>query len=113
MASIVYTVYTTFTDTSLADAWLRWLGGGHIAKVLAGGALDTEIVELDTGAAERSFAVRYHFASRDSFAAYERDHAPRLRAEGLALFPVEKGVSYRRTIGVLVAVFPQRSRAEP
>jgi hypothetical protein len=102
MATVVYSVYTTFTNRDLADAWLRWLRGGHIAEVLAGGALDAEIVELDTTGADRSFSVRYHFASRESFAAYERDHAPRLRAEGLSLFPVEKGVTYRRTLGVLV-----------
>jgi hypothetical protein len=102
MPTVVYTVYTTFTDSSLADAWLRWLRGGHIAEVLAGGALDAEIVELDSTTSERSFAVRYHFASRETFAAYERDHAPRLRAEGLKLFPVEKGVTYRRTVGVVV-----------
>jgi len=102
METIVYSVYTTFTDSTLADAWLRWLRGGHIAEVLAGGALDAEIVELDTPGPERAFSVRYHFKSRETFAAYERDHAPRLRAEGLALFPVEKGVTYRRSVGVVV-----------
>ncbi len=107
ITTLVYTVYTIFTDTSLADAWLRWLRGGHIAEVLAGGALDAEIVELDTPGPDRSFAVRYHFASRESFAEYERDHAPRLRAEGMALFPVEKGVTYRRTVGVLVETISQ------
>jgi hypothetical protein len=106
MPIIVYTVYTTFADAALADAWLNWLRGGHIGEVLAGGALDAEIVELDSNGGNRSFAVRYHFASQESFANYERDHAPRLRAEGLALFPPERGVTYRRTVGVLLNAFP-------
>jgi hypothetical protein len=45
--------------------------------------------------------VRYHFPSREAFAAYERDHAPRLRADGLRRFPPERGVSYRRSVGVV------------
>jgi hypothetical protein len=102
MPTIVYTVYIMFTDHALADAWLRWLTEGHIAEVLAGGAMDAEIVELDSTTPERCFAIRYHFASRETFAVYERDHAPRLRAEGLSRFPAEKGVTYRRTVGTVV-----------
>lgn len=103
MSTIVYTVATTFADSTLVDTWLRWLREGHIAEVIAGGASDAEIVELDsTGGDERAFEVRYHFPSREAFAAYERDHAPRLRAEGLKLFPVERGIRYRRTVGVVL-----------
>jgi hypothetical protein len=53
----------------------------------------------------RSFEVRYHFPSREAFGRYEKEHAPRLRSEGLKLFPVEKGVEYKRTVGVSVAEF--------
>jgi hypothetical protein len=106
MPELAYTVYTTFTDARLADEWLRWLRGGHIAEVMAGGATDGEIIELDPPAdarpGTRAFEVRYHFPSREHFARYERDHAPRLRAEGLKLFPVERGVSYRRAVGTVV-----------
>jgi hypothetical protein len=107
-----YTVYTTFSDPQLADQWLRWLRGGHIAEVMKGGASDAEIIELDPApdgppGRTRAFEVRYHFPSRESFAAYERDHAPRLRAEGLKLFPVERGVSYRRSTGNLIATFSE------
>ena len=110
--SFSYTVYTTFADPRLADQWLRWLREGHIAEVIERGALDAEIIEIDptpgaTSAGPRAFEVRYHFPSRESFAAYERDHAPRLRAEGLKLFPVERGVSYRRATGQVVATFSE------
>jgi hypothetical protein len=104
MATVAYTVAATFTDDALADEWLRWLTGGHVAEVLAGGATAAEVVALDGPG--RAFEVRYRFPSREAFAAYERDHAPRLRAEGLRLFPVEKGVTYCRSVGAVHATFP-------
>src|SRR5262249_38654907 len=111
MAAIAYTVTVTFTTDELADAWLRWLRDGHVAAVLAGGATDAEIIALDGPG--RSFEVRYHFPSREAFVRYEQDHAPRLRAEGLKLFPVERGVTYRRSVGVVTDSFPARSAEGP
>jgi hypothetical protein len=104
MSSLVYTVAVTFADSALAEEWLRWLAEGHIAEVLAGGATSAEVIELD--APQRSFEVRYRFASREVFAEYEQKHAPRLRAEGLRRFPTERGVSYRRSVGVVLAEHP-------
>ncbi len=104
MSEVLYTVAVTFRDASLAEQWLRWLRGGHIADVIAGGATSAEIVRMD--GTEQSYEVRYRFPSREVFARYEQDHAPRLRAEGLSLFPVEKGVSYRRSLGESIGTFP-------
>jgi len=98
MPAIVYSVFATFQDAALAVDWLRWLREGHIAAVLAGGASDAEIVQLDEP--PLSFEVRYHFASREAFARYERDHAPQLRAEGSKRFP--EGITYRRAVGTVV-----------
>lgn len=106
MPAIVYSVLATFQDSATVADWLRWLREGHITDVLAGGASDAEVIELDELA--RSFEVRYHFPSREAFARYEREHAPRLRAEGLKRFPAEKGISYRRTVGVVLQSFPQK-----
>ena len=106
MAVVAYTVAVTFENAVLADEWLRWLREGHIADVLAGGATDAEIIELDGSG--RAFDVRYHFPSREVFARYERDHAPQLRAEGLQYFPVEKGVTCRRSVGEVVGTFPDK-----
>lgn len=103
MSEIAYTVEATFTDAALSERWLRWLRDGHIAEVLAGGATAAEIVRMD--AAQCVFEVRYRFPSREIFAEYERTHAPRLRAEGLKLFSPEKGVSYRRSVGVVTDRF--------
>ncbi|MGE3805561.1 MAG: DUF4286 family protein [Gemmataceae bacterium] len=80
--------------------WLDWLRGGHIAEVIAGGASSAAIVALDEPA--RAYEVRYLFPSRDAFERYEREHAPRLRAEGLRLFPPEKGIAYKRSVGAVL-----------
>ena len=101
MSAVAYTVAATFVDSAVAEEWLRWLREEHLAQVIAGGASDAEVIEFDGPG--RSFEVRYHFASRSAFAEYESAHAPRLRAEGLQRFPVERGVTYRRSVGVVVA----------
>src|SRR5262245_36938569 len=100
---VAYTVIVSFTDSGVADEWLRWLFPDHLRDVLAAGALDAEVVELE--GAPRTFEVRYHFASRDAFARYEQDHAPRLRAAGLKLFPPERGITYRRSLGAATVAF--------
>lgn len=107
---------------------LRRIRDGHAADVVAAGAKSATLVELD-GQPEgtRCFEVRaaastcqipsagdvdcalgqarYEFESRDAFATYELDHAPRLREEGLSLFPLELGLKYERSTGdVLVSV---------
>jgi 8-oxo-dGTP pyrophosphatase MutT (NUDIX family) len=102
---VAYSVRVSFTDATVADEWLAWLQAGHVAEVLGGGATDAEIVELDGPI--RSFEVRYHFPTRAAFAAYERDHAPRLRAEGLRRFPIERGVVYQRAVGYVRGTLPR------
>lgn len=103
MSAIAYTVTITFTNAALVEPFLRWLREGHVAEVLAGGATDAEIVALDAPA--QAYEVRFHFPSRQVFERYEREHAPRLRAEGLRLFPIEQGVAYRRSVGVVCNTF--------
>jgi hypothetical protein len=100
---IAYTVAVTFPNMGLAEDWLTWLKTGHIADVLAGGAMDAEILEME--GPNPSYEVRYHFPSRETFTTYDKDHAPRLRAEGLARFPVDKGITYRRSVGVVKQSF--------
>jgi hypothetical protein len=99
MSELTYTVGVTFITPALAKEWIAWLDGGHIADVMAGGATSAEIVQLDEP--PLAYEVRYRFPSRTAFERYLAEHAPRLRAEGLARFPVEKGVTYRRSVGVI------------
>jgi len=92
-----YTVKAKFTKLSVAEEWLNWLRKGHCQEVLDGGAVNYEIVALDSE--KQSYEVRYQFPDKERFESYEEEHAPRLRAEGLALFPVEKGIEYSRSTG--------------
>lgn len=103
MAEIAYTVTATFPDRQLAEQWLQWLRDGHIAEVLAGGATVADVVALDSPAL--AYEVRYRFPSREAFDRYEKDFAPRLRADGLRLFPVERGIAYRRSVGAIIDEF--------
>lgn len=103
---IAYTVACTFDDPKVAEEWIAWLRDEHLADVLTAGALDAEIIRVDREAASGSGVrceVRYHFASREAFAKYERDHAPRLRAEGLKRFSPERGLKYERSLGESLA----------
>ena len=99
MSEFSYVVRATFDAAPVADEWIAWLRDGHLADVMAGGALSAEVVRLD--GEPLTLEVRYRFASRASFERYEREHAPRLRAEGAAKF---SGVRYVRTTGELVEV---------
>ncbi len=103
MSMVRYCVAVTLPNEATADRWLAWMRSGHVAEVLAGGALSAEIVRLDGPAIE--FEARYLFPSRAAFDRYEREHAPRLRTEGLRLFPLEHGVRYRRSTGIVTDLF--------
>ncbi len=95
-----YTVQATFLEDNVAQEWVNWLRTGHCQEVLDGGATRVEVVKLE--GSEHSFEVRYDFPDSDTFATYERIHAPRLRAEGLTRFPLTRGVSYARSTGLVI-----------
>jgi len=101
-----YTVNCKFTSDDRHDvsaSWLDWLKHGHIQDVVAGGASGAEIVRMTSGENELVFEIRYRFPDHETFIAYETNHAPRLREEGLAKFPLKRGLSYERTTGELLA----------
>jgi len=97
---IAYTVTCEFDDANLAAEWEHWLREKHVADVIAAGALNGEVVRLE-GTAVR-LECRYHFASREAFAKYQREHAPRLRADGLARVPTEGAVRFLRSLGDVI-----------
>lgn len=97
---IAYSVTCTFQNESLAREWLEWIESEHLADVIAAGAIDAEVVILDGN--PMRCETRYHFASREEFNIYEREHAPRLRNEGLKKFPLTRGMSYVRSMGEVV-----------
>lgn len=97
-----YTVICEFinSDRDLADRWVQWLRDEHVADVISAGAASAEVIRLD--GEPLTIEVRYKFESRAAFKNYERDHAPRLRAEGLQKFPLELGLRFRRTTGDVI-----------
>lgn len=105
MGEIAYTVSATIADPEKAQEWLSWLRGGHIAEVLKGGATEAVIVRLDPEAdagGAVTYEIQYKFPDRAVFESYLAHHAPRLRSEGLALFPPEAGFVYSRRIGEIL-----------
>jgi hypothetical protein len=112
MSMFSYTVTATFDDPAVADEWVAWLRDEHVRDVIEAGAMDGEVIVVDPDPQERETAsgprrqtceVRYHFADRAAFEAYVRDHAPRLREEGLKRFPPERGIAYSRHGGEVVS----------
>lgn len=103
--SFAYTVRTTLPRGEAFAAWVRWLADVHVGDVCAAGALGAELVVLDDDplAPGRTAEVRYRFASREAFASYEREQAPRLRQDGLAelarLGLAPELVTFQRTTG--------------
>lgn len=103
----IYNVCCKFTspDKTVVDEWLAWLKDRHLADVCRGGATSAQVVKLDDTLP--SYEIRYRFPNRESFEIYERDHAPGLRAEGLSLFPPERGIEYQRSTGEVVLDHPR------
>jgi len=94
-----YTVTARLGSQSDLDEYVDWLAVDHLQKVLDAGALNCALVLPDTD--DRTFMVRCHyiFESRESFDRYIREHAPRLRQEGLERFPPDRGVVFTRETG--------------
>ncbi len=103
MPVLRYIVGVTLPDQTTADRWLAWLRDGHIAEVMAGGATSATIIQFTEP--PLTFEIDYRFPSAATFAEYERDHAPRLRAEGRQSFPPENGIVYRRTTATIIDEF--------
>ena len=85
---LVYEVNLEIEDVIAADYrdWLR----GHIAGILALpgflGATVSEVLDPAPPAGFAGLCVQYRLESEAAYAAYLRDHAPRMRAEGEARF---------------------------
>ena len=108
MPPLAYTVRATIPEEPLADRFIAWLEGGHLAGVLSGGADRAEVLRQDPEPGASSFIVevRYRFPSRTVFETYERDFAPALRAEGIELFGPDSGIVMERSIGAIIAATP-------
>lgn len=100
MPRTAYMVIATLPSAQLAADYTAWLLHGHIQAVISGGATVGEVIRLDPSDADQHRVMsRYEFPSRGAFDRYVRDVAPTLRAEGLAKFGPDKGVTYQRLVG--------------
>lgn len=79
-----YVVRAELPDSETGTEYSSWLRAGHIDEVCRVSGATAEIVELGTDHA--IIEVHYLFPSQAAFETYERDHAPLLRAEGMARF---------------------------
>jgi len=102
MTGIAYTVSATFRDEQTRGEFIAWLQNGHVSDVVRGGASSGSVVLIREPAQRLGVECRYIFPSRDAYDRYLQDHAPALRAEGLAKFPPERGVTFARTVGEVV-----------
>jgi hypothetical protein len=90
-------------DEATQTRYVAWLLAGHVEQVLLGGASSADVVAVD-GAL--TVQTRYVFPDRATLERYIREHAPKLRAEGMRLFGPETGVRMERITGSVVANFP-------
>jgi antibiotic biosynthesis monooxygenase (ABM) superfamily enzyme len=82
---IVYEVRVIIHAEIAADyrAWLET----HIREILAiPGFVSAELLSEDDADGATVWTARYHLQSREALEHYLREHAPRLRAEGVARF---------------------------
>ncbi len=105
MPALLYTVRATCKDVQQRGRFLSWLSPDHVLAVKEGGATAARIVLPDRGSdtAPAIVETQYVFPSRKAFAAYERDHAPALRADGLKHFPPESGITFTRQVAEIAA----------
>lgn len=102
MSRIAYYVTATLPDVQTAEEYIAWLSDGHIDAVVRGGAMSGEIVRKTDPPFPIQVQTRYVFANMESFDSYVREHAPGLRAEGLARFPPERAIKFERMVGEIV-----------
>ncbi len=83
---MIYEV-TLHARAEIAGAYLAWLHE-HIADMLALPYFESaELCALESGSnIERSWCVRYRLHDRAALDDYLREHAPRMRAAGIARF---------------------------
>ena len=99
---IIYNV-TINVDESIHQDWLKWMQNKHINDVLATGLFTSAkmvkvLVEEEMGGT--TYAIQYATDSRTKLEDYYKNHAPRLRQEGLKLF-ADKMLAFRTELEVM------------
>lgn len=101
--TVLYAVTAWVLSDAMRDEYVAWLRDGHVQAVLAGGARSARIVAMQAQEPGKPVGVetQYVFLNADALAAYVRDVAPGLRAQGVAKFAA-RGVRFERRVGEVV-----------
>ena len=105
MTGVLYEV-TLRVQPAIADAYAAWLDA-HVRELVAlPGFLGAQVsrVQPEAGADDAEAVVyccHYRLRDQDAFAAYLRDHAPRMRADGRRRFG--DGFTASRRVMAIVA----------
>lgn len=102
MTALAYTVIATLPDEAVAREYVGWLLGGHVREVVRHGAMSARVVRVTDPPVPIQVESRYVFPSAGVYERYVATAAPALRAEGLARFGPERGVSFARRVGMVV-----------
>ncbi len=99
-ASVAYEI-TALVQPALAAAFERYMRTRHIPDLLATGCFRAASLAV---ARPGRYRVRYEAPDRDALDRYFEEHAPRLRADFVAHFPV--GVELSRDFWHALQVWP-------
>lgn len=103
---VLYQVTAAIPKQSDCVAYVDWLRRGHLADVVAAGALTGTAAVHAGDVAGFTVVCSYLFASAKAFAEYEAGPAVALRAEGVALFGPDSGrsLTWSRFVGEVACV---------
>lgn len=114
-ASVVYEVNLDL-DAAVRGEYLAWLAA-HVAEICAlpgfAGAAVFEVADPPAPDGRVALCVQYRLAGMAALEAYLRDHAPRLRSEGLARFGGRFSASRRVLEGLDLTVGSTRPPRNP
>ena len=94
-----YQVKATLKNQKALDRYLAWLFDGHVQAVCHW-AQSAEVVMLENdGNSVPQVLSVYWFKSKAEFEQYEKEDAPKLREEGIALAQELGGIEFSRSLG--------------
>ena len=98
---LIYNVTVSVEPKVLSD-WITWMLDEHLRDMLGTGCfLGFTFSELHTdNQTGPTYTVQYELTSKADFERYERQFAPKMRAEGQRKFG-EKALAFRTTMSVI------------
>lgn len=105
---ILYNVTINITP-EIHDRWLLWMNEVHIPEILATGLFTMARlvrVHADQPIDGITYAAQYTATQKEQLESYYRDHAPRLREQGLRLWG-DNALYFRTELEVIADHWPQ------